>query len=185
MGIFVADEKLNVVKDSLRVGRNTKGFSRGLSVDLGDGACKWTEPMREVPEELDLWKTLLVGFPSGDKRKARVQMEALSGLPSKVSTHSASVFLTELSLQDDWDFVFNGYTNAPFIKTNYPHPSAVWSWDSEADQVALVVQFIRRSMVEYCDIMWYHSFEDSYNKERVVLEDMYGQRNHLNGRKCL
>ncbi|KAL7502350.1 hypothetical protein ACHAXN_000325, partial [Cyclotella atomus] len=164
MGIFVADEKLNVVKDSLRVGRNTKGFSRGLSVDLGDGACKWTEPMREVPEELDLWKTLLVGFPSGDKRMAWVQMEALSGLPSK----------------DDWDFVFNGYSNAPFIKTNYPHPSAVWSWDSEADQVALVLQFICRSMVEYCDIMWYHSFEDSYNKERVVLEDMYGQRNHLN-----
>ncbi|KAL3779270.1 hypothetical protein ACHAWO_009908 [Cyclotella atomus] len=130
MGIFVADEKLNVVKDSLRVGRNTKGSSRGLSVDLGDGACKWTELMREVPEELDLWKTLLVGFPSGDKRMAWVQMEALSGLPSK----------------DDWDFVFNGYSNAPFIKTNYPHPSAVWSWDSEADQVALVLQFICRSM---------------------------------------
>lgn len=88
-------------------------------------------------------------------------------------------------MQDDWDFVFNGYSNAPFIKTNYPHPSAVWSWDSEADQVALVVQFIRRSMVEYCDIMWYHSFEDGYNKDRVVLEDMYGQRNHLNGRKCV
>jgi hypothetical protein len=85
MGIFVADEKLNPVKDSLRVGRNMKGSSRELSVDLGDGACQWTEPMREVPEDLDLWKTLLVGFPSGDKRMAWVQMEALSGLPSKVS----------------------------------------------------------------------------------------------------
>lgn len=85
MGIFVADEKLNPVKDSLRVVRNMKGSSRELSVDLGDGACQWTEPMREVPEDLDLWKTLLVGFPSGDKRMAWVQMEALSGLPSKVS----------------------------------------------------------------------------------------------------
>jgi hypothetical protein len=41
MGIFVADEKLNPVKDSLRVGRNMKGSSRELSVDLGDGACQW------------------------------------------------------------------------------------------------------------------------------------------------
>jgi hypothetical protein len=81
-----------------------KGSSRELSVDLGDGACQWTEPMREVPEDLDLWKTLLVGFPSGDKRMAWVQMEALSGLPSKVSViiYAAmfslircSVFLTE------------------------------------------------------------------------------------------
>lgn len=57
-----------------------------------------------------------------------VQMEALSGLPSK----------------DDWDFVYNGYSNAPFIKTNYPHNSGNWSWGDEADQVALVIQFIRR-----------------------------------------
>ena len=67
-------------------------------------------------------------FDSRDKRMAYVQMEALSGLPSK----------------DDWDFVYNGYSNAPFIKTNYPHNSGNWSWGDEADQVALVIQFIRR-----------------------------------------
>jgi hypothetical protein len=92
-------------------------------------------------------------------------MEALSGLPSK----------------DDWDFVFNGYSNSPFIKTNYPHPSGVWSWDNEADQVALVVQYIRRSMVEYGDVMWYHSFEGSYNKDREKVEELYGQRNDVDG----
>jgi hypothetical protein len=89
-----------------------------------------------------------------------VQMEALSGLPSK----------------DDWDFVFNGYTNAPFIKTNYPHPMGVWSWASEANQVALVIQYIRRSMVEYADIQWYLSHETDYNADREVLEEMYGRR---------
>lgn len=87
-------------------------------------------------------------------------MEALTGLPSK----------------DDWDFVFNGYSNAPFIKTNYPHPAGTWSWGNEADQVALVVQYILRSMVEYADIMWYLSYENTYNKDRVKLEELYGQR---------
>ena len=96
---------------------------------------------------------------------AYIQMEALSGLPSK----------------DDWDFVYNGYSNAPFIKTNYPHPAGTWSWADEADQVALVVQFIRRSMVEYSDIMWYMSYETEYNKDRVKVEEMYGQRNGVSG----
>lgn len=59
-----------------------------------------------------------------DKRMAYAQMSALTGLPTK----------------DEWDFVFNGYSNAPFIKTNYPHSAGVWSWDDGADQVALVVQ---------------------------------------------
>lgn len=85
---------------------------------------------------------------------------SLSGLPSK----------------DDWDFVFNGYSNAPFIKTNYPHPMGVWSWGSEANQVALVIQYIRRSLVEYADIQWYMSFENDYNSDREVLEQMYGRR---------
>ena len=91
---------------------------------------------------------------------AYVQMEALTGLPSK----------------DDWDFVYNGYSNAPFIKTNYPHPAGTWSWGEEADQVALVIQYIRRSMVEYADIMWYMSYESEYNKDRVKVEELYGQR---------
>ena len=97
---------------------------------------------------------------------AYVQMEALSGLPSK----------------DDWDFVYNGYSNAPFIKTNYPHPSGVWSWDDHADQVALVLQYIRRSMVEYSDVMWYMSHESEYNKDREKVEELYGQRNHVDGK---
>ncbi|KAL3776469.1 hypothetical protein ACHAWO_000048 [Cyclotella atomus] len=160
LAILVVDDELN----SLRSGyihqiRRAKA-GRGLSLNLGGGDCEWKEPLAVVPTEIDLWKTLLVGFPSGDKRMSYVQMEALTGLPSK----------------DDWDFVFNGYSNAPFIKTNYPHPAGTWSWGNEADQVALVVQYIRRSMVEYADIMWYLSYENTYNKDRVKLEELYGQR---------
>eukprot|EP00804_Cyclotella_cryptica_P003650 CCRYP_002217-RA/>CCRYP_002217-RA protein AED:0.27 eAED:0.27 QI:433/1/1/1/1/1/2/92/153 len=133
VAIFVIDDELNSLRGgfiSSRSGSRRRAKSgRGLSLDLGGGNCQWKEPLAAVPAEIDFYKTLPAGFPSGDKRMAYVQMEALTGLPSK----------------DDWDFVFNGYSNSPFIKTNYPHPSGTWSWGTEADQVALVVQYIRRS----------------------------------------
>ena len=52
---------------------------RLLSLDLGGGSCKWQPPIYNVPAELDLHKTLIVGFPSGDKRMTYAQMEALTG----------------------------------------------------------------------------------------------------------
>jgi hypothetical protein len=45
--------------------RRAKKLGRGLSLNLGDGKCEWKSPLAVVPEETDLWKTLLVGFPSG------------------------------------------------------------------------------------------------------------------------
>eukprot|EP00804_Cyclotella_cryptica_P012111 CCRYP_009833-RA/>CCRYP_009833-RA protein AED:0.10 eAED:0.03 QI:0/0/0/1/1/1/5/0/466 len=165
VAILVLDEELHTLRGGFVASqsgfRRLSKSGRGLSLDLGGGDCEYKEPMAVVPLEIDFHKTLLAGFPSGDKRMAYVQMEALTGLPSK----------------DDWDFVFNGYSNAPIIKTNYPHPSGTWSWGKEADQVALVVQYIRRSMVEYSDISWYISFEKSYNEDRVKVEELYGTRN--------
>lgn len=167
LGIIVIDDELSSIKGGyINQIRRSKKTGRGLSLNLGGGDCEWKEPLAVVPEEIDLFKTLLVGFPSGDKRMAYVQMEALTGLPSK----------------DDWDFVYNGYSNAPFIKTNYPHPAGTWSWGDEADQVALVIQYIRRSMVEYSDIMWYMSYETEYNKDRVKVEELYGQRLDLDSK---
>jgi hypothetical protein len=66
LGILVIEEEL----DSLRGGyiqriRGGKKAGRGLSLDLGGGDCEWTERVNVVPDDLDLWKTLLVGFPSG------------------------------------------------------------------------------------------------------------------------
>ncbi|KAL3774835.1 hypothetical protein HJC23_005414 [Cyclotella cryptica] len=163
--ILVVDEELNSLRGGFVASRSGSRLlgknGRGLSLDLGGGNCEYKEPLAVVPAEIDFYKTLLAGFPSGDKRMAYAQMEALTGLPSK----------------DDWDFVFNGYSNSPFIKTNYPHPSGTWSWGNEADQVALVVQYIRRSLVEFSDISWYMSFEKSYNEDRVKVEELYGTRN--------
>ena len=63
---------------------------RGLSLYLGDGKCKWQPPIYDVPDDLIFSKTLIAGFPSGDKRLTFVQMEALTGL----------------SARDEWDFAF-------------------------------------------------------------------------------
>ncbi len=78
---------------------------RSLSISYGDGTCKWQPPAYDVPDEIDFYKTMVVGYPSGDKRLTFVQMEALTGWPAK----------------DEWDFKYLGMSNHPFIKANYPH----------------------------------------------------------------
>ena len=35
-----------------------------------------------------------------------------------------------------------------FIKANYPHHEGFWGWEDVADQVVLMVPYIRRCMVE-------------------------------------
>ena len=52
---------------------------RTLSLNLGGGACKWQPPVYDVPEEIDFHKTIIAGYPSGDKRMIFIQMEALTG----------------------------------------------------------------------------------------------------------
>ena len=102
--ILKPDQKLNTTRAAAQLER------RAMAVNLGNGNCQYEPPIHEVDPNLDLYKYLLVGFPSGDKRMAYVQYETLTGLHSK----------------DDWDFVYNdnGYTNSPYIKTNYPtHPA--------------------------------------------------------------
>lgn len=107
------------------------------SLDLGGGDCLWQPPQYEVPENIDFYKTLIAGYPSGDKRMIWLQMEALAGWPAK----------------DEWDFAFIGMSNHPFIKANYPHHEGFWGWGSLADQTILLVPYIRRSMVEYNDVL--------------------------------
>ena len=65
---------------------------RTLSLNLGGGNCEWQPPTYEVPTTLDFHKTIIAGFPSGDKRMIFTQMEALTGWPAK----------------DEWDFEYLG-----------------------------------------------------------------------------
>ena len=50
--------------------------------------------------------------------------------------------------KDEWDFQFQGMSNHPFVKANYPHHEGIWGWGNVADQVILMVRNIREIMVE-------------------------------------
>ena len=65
-------------------------LKRRLSQYFGNGQCLWEPPTYDVPENITFTKTLVAGFPTGDKRLTFVQMEALTGL----------------SARDEWDFAF-------------------------------------------------------------------------------
>lgn len=76
-------------------------------------------------------------------------MEALTGWPAK----------------DEWDFEYLGDSNHPFIKANYPHHEGIWGWGTNADQVVMTVKNMRKSMVEYHDILWDIGYAKSWVSE--------------------
>lgn len=92
---------------------NDESYSRRLSnymsLNLGDGQCEWRAALQwydeGFPTDTTFKKSIIAGYPSGDKRLAFTQLEGLTGL----------------SARDEWDFKFLGVTNQPFIKANYPH----------------------------------------------------------------
>ncbi len=43
---------------------NVEQDYRQLSIDYGDGTCKWMPPNYEVPDFIDFYKTIIVGYPS-------------------------------------------------------------------------------------------------------------------------
>eukprot|EP00804_Cyclotella_cryptica_P004669 CCRYP_018228-RA/>CCRYP_018228-RA protein AED:0.40 eAED:-0.12 QI:0/0/0/1/1/0.75/4/0/286 len=126
---------------------------RGLSLNLGGGHCKWQPPINEVPTNIDFHKTAIVGFPF-------MQMEALTGWPAK----------------DEWDFVYLGDSNHPFIKANYPHHEGIWGWGTNADQVVLVIKNIRKTLVEYHDILWDICYAKTWDEATLHLDKLYGER---------
>lgn len=134
--------------------------SRGLSINLGNGNCEWTLPIYDIPEDINFYKTMVVGYPSGDKRLTFVQMEALTGWAAK----------------DEWDFEYLGITNNPFVKANYPHHEGIWGWGDVGDQVVMVVRNVRRSMVEYHDILWDIGYAKTWHQANEHLGNLYQER---------
>lgn len=117
-------------------------IARRLSINLGDGQCEWVAAIQYTdagfPSDANFLKTIIAGYPSGDKRLAFLQLEALTGL----------------SARDEWDFKYLGMTNQPFIKANYPHHEGIWGWGDVGEQVVLVVSELQKVLVEYHDILW-------------------------------
>jgi len=136
---------------------------RLVSLYLGNGRCKWTPPSYDPPEG-EFHKTLIVGYPSGDKRLTYIQMEALTGLTAK----------------DEWEFDYFGITNYPFIKSNYPHHEGIWGWEQEADQVIMIVRNLRRTIVEYHDILWDIGYAETYDVAMEHAQNLYRESPPLN-----
>ncbi|GFH56481.1 hypothetical protein CTEN210_12957 [Chaetoceros tenuissimus] len=102
-------------------------------------------------------RTIIAGYPSGDKRLAFTQLEGLTGL----------------SARDEWDFKFLGVTNQPFIKADYPHHEGIWGWEDEGDQVILIVSDIQRVMVQYHDILWDIGYAQTFEEAYERIENLY------------
>jgi len=138
-----------------------ENIQRMLSLDLGNGDCLWQPPAYDVPNNIDFHKTVIAGYPSGDKRMIFLQMEALTGWPAK----------------DEWDFKYLGITNHPFIKANYPHHEGIWGWGGVADQVVLMIKNMRESLVEYHDILWDLDYEKMWEDITISREnDLYSEQ---------
>ena len=93
-------------------------IQRTLSLDLGGGNCKWTQP-NDAPQNGELFSTLLVAFPGSGKRAAFMQLEGL----------------TEFKAGDDYhlspDSLERKYA---FVKSNYPLHDGIWSFGKKMNQ---------------------------------------------------
>jgi hypothetical protein len=58
----IAGEELNALRGRYKKSEN-QNLKLRQSNPLSGGDCEWTQPSA-VPEDLDLWKSLLAGFPS-------------------------------------------------------------------------------------------------------------------------
>ena len=84
--------------------------------------------------------------------------------------------MTGLSARDEWDFAYLGQTNQPFIKANYPHHEGIWGWQDKADHMIMVVRNIRRSMVEYHDILWDIGYAKTFHEAYELIGQLYAER---------
>jgi hypothetical protein len=69
VAIFFVDDELSPLRGGFvsikSKSRRRAKRGRGLSLNLGGGNCELKEPLADVPVEIDFYKTLLAGFPSG------------------------------------------------------------------------------------------------------------------------
>ncbi|EJK72084.1 hypothetical protein THAOC_06425 [Thalassiosira oceanica] len=98
--------------------------SRDLSIDLGNGRCRYESPLATVPVENDYHKTLVVGFPSGGKRLVfRISATPLAG-----QTHSRPSSPAPAS-REDAEPVYRQFVGK--LYNQLPPVDAFLSWRDE------------------------------------------------------
>lgn len=134
-------------------------LSRIISLNLGNGKCKWIPPSYNPEAGTDYFKTLVVGFPGGAKRLVYVQMEGLVGL----------------SVNDEW-LADERKKNHPFMKSNYPHHEGDWTWGDEMNQVIMVMRNPRQAIREYHDVLYDIDYADDAEKAYSMMHNLYIKR---------
>ena len=51
-----------------------------------------------------------------------------------------------------------------------------WGWDDAADQVVMMVQNIRKAIVEYHDILYDLGFNTTWDEAKLKIENLYSSR---------
>ena len=68
-------EKLQGYQKTFFSGYRGNTAARQLSISLGNGNCRWRPPEYDIPTDIDFYKTVIAGYPSGDKRLTFIQLE--------------------------------------------------------------------------------------------------------------
>ena len=60
--IYSSPDEFQIKLDPMMKKAGTPAL-RQLSIDNGDGTCKWQPPAYSVPEDIEFHKTIITGFP--------------------------------------------------------------------------------------------------------------------------
>jgi len=158
--VFILNQYKSKVTTTTNLLRNIEQTKRQTSYwNEVTQKCIWTPPDYTSTHDASMTRTLIAGYPGGDKRLVYSQMETI----------------TALSAKDEYDIKYGNDTNdnEPFIKTNYPHHEGEWTWGDSADQVVLVIRSIRSAMIHYHNILWELESAEDYVSAQAHRENLY------------
>ncbi len=136
-------------KFSLRKILRGNEIQRSLLINTEDGSCDYTavKKPRNAPQDIDIFSTLVAGFPGSGKRAAFMQLEGM----------------TEFRASDDYNITAGSYnTKFAFKKTNYPHHDGIWDWHKQMKQVVLLVRNPRWALPSYHHLLYEIEYSDSW-----------------------
>eukprot|EP00547_Thalassionema_nitzschioides_P003528 CAMPEP_0194205572 /NCGR_PEP_ID=MMETSP0156-20130528/4806_1 /TAXON_ID=33649 /ORGANISM="Thalassionema nitzschioides, Strain L26-B" /LENGTH=624 /DNA_ID=CAMNT_0038931881 /DNA_START=29 /DNA_END=1900 /DNA_ORIENTATION=- len=126
---------------------SAKSRLRRLSIDLGDGQCEWTGA-EEVEIEKNPYGTLFTSYPGSGMRLTWQLTEGATGV------------------QVGDDFFYSGKLGG-IVKTQYPHPEGIWSYDNNMDQTIMLIRDPRWNIPSYHTLI----YELEYAHDYVVAYD--------------
>mmetsp|Transcript_9847 Transcript_9847/g.14502 ORF Transcript_9847/g.14502 Transcript_9847/m.14502 type:complete len:428 (+) Transcript_9847:80-1363(+) len=129
---------------------------RDLSIDLGEGNCKWTESF-PLPLDSDPLGTLVASYPGGGMRVTWQQLEGLTGI----------------QVGDDYEY---SGKRVGIIKTQWPHYEGIWSYGATLNQTILVVRNPRWAIPSFHNILSEVNYGQDFSEVYPYLNDLFTKR---------